>query len=148
MPRSTESLMLRNKTHTGPVRGLDFNPIQSHLFASGAVNGEVRRCPPPTLCIREAESSPSRFTSGISETLPSPILPETAVRNSMKLPRSPGTITYNTFSPLRAVPDTPSCGICVASERSPVLCMEGGAERLAELRASLLVDWLLVEGEV
>lgn len=36
-----DSLMLRNKTHTGPVRGLDFNPIQPHLFASGAVNGEI-----------------------------------------------------------------------------------------------------------
>ena len=37
----SESLILRNKTHTGPVRGLDFNPIQTNLFASGAVNGEV-----------------------------------------------------------------------------------------------------------
>ncbi|KAI0070651.1 hypothetical protein K474DRAFT_1693732 [Panus rudis PR-1116 ss-1] len=37
----TESLILRNKTHTGPVRGLDFNPIQTNLFASGAVNGEI-----------------------------------------------------------------------------------------------------------
>ncbi|KAF9644242.1 hypothetical protein BDM02DRAFT_1054166 [Thelephora ganbajun] len=37
----TESLILRNKTHTGPVRGLDFNPIQPSLFASGAVNGEI-----------------------------------------------------------------------------------------------------------
>ncbi|KAH9932332.1 uncharacterized protein B0H18DRAFT_1137560 [Fomitopsis serialis] len=25
----------------GPVRGLDFNPIQTNLFASGAVNGEI-----------------------------------------------------------------------------------------------------------
>ena len=38
----SESLVLRNKTHTGPVRGLDFNPIQTNLFASGAVNGEAR----------------------------------------------------------------------------------------------------------
>ncbi|OSX63731.1 hypothetical protein POSPLADRAFT_1169143 [Postia placenta MAD-698-R-SB12] len=37
----TESLILRNKTHTGPIRGLDFNPIQTNLFASGAVNGEI-----------------------------------------------------------------------------------------------------------
>ncbi|KAI0945133.1 hypothetical protein AcV7_001754 [Taiwanofungus camphoratus] len=36
-----ESLILRNKTHTGPVRGLDFNPIQTNLFSSGAVNGEI-----------------------------------------------------------------------------------------------------------
>ncbi|CAL1708455.1 unnamed protein product [Somion occarium] len=37
----SKSLILRNKTHTGPVRGLDFNPIQTNLFASGAVNGEI-----------------------------------------------------------------------------------------------------------
>ncbi|KAI0360315.1 WD40 repeat-like protein [Trametes cingulata] len=37
----SESLILRNKTHTGPVRGLDFNPIQTNLFSSGAVNGEI-----------------------------------------------------------------------------------------------------------
>uniref|UniRef100_A0A5K1K4C2 Protein transport protein SEC31 n=1 Tax=Ganoderma boninense TaxID=34458 RepID=A0A5K1K4C2_9APHY len=37
----SESLVLRNKTHTGPVRGLDFNPIQTNLFSSGAVNGEI-----------------------------------------------------------------------------------------------------------
>ncbi|KAI0341419.1 hypothetical protein BDW22DRAFT_1397023 [Trametopsis cervina] len=38
---TSESLILRNKSHTGPVRGLDFNPIQTNLFASGAVNGEI-----------------------------------------------------------------------------------------------------------
>ncbi|KAG1894157.1 uncharacterized protein F5891DRAFT_1063572 [Suillus fuscotomentosus] len=36
-----ESLILRNTSHTGPVRGLDFNPIQTNLLASGAINGEV-----------------------------------------------------------------------------------------------------------
>lgn len=36
-----ESLILRNTTHTGPVRGLDFNPIQTSLLASGGVSGEV-----------------------------------------------------------------------------------------------------------
>lgn len=39
---ASESLILRNTTHTGPVRGLDFNPIQTNLLASGGVNGEVR----------------------------------------------------------------------------------------------------------
>jgi len=39
-PRS-DSLILRNTTHTGPVRGLDFNPIQTSLLASGGVSGEV-----------------------------------------------------------------------------------------------------------
>ncbi|KAF8156599.1 hypothetical protein B0H34DRAFT_467700 [Crassisporium funariophilum] len=38
---AAESLILRNTTHTGPVRGLDFNPIQTNLLASGGVNGEV-----------------------------------------------------------------------------------------------------------
>lgn len=37
----SEALILKNSTHTGPVRGLDFNPIQSTLFASGGINGEV-----------------------------------------------------------------------------------------------------------
>ncbi|TCD71012.1 protein transport protein S31 [Steccherinum ochraceum] len=37
----TESLILRTQNHTGPVRGLDFNPIQTNLLASGAVNGEI-----------------------------------------------------------------------------------------------------------
>jgi len=36
-----DSLILRNTTHTGPVRGLDFNPIQTSLLASGGVSGEV-----------------------------------------------------------------------------------------------------------
>jgi hypothetical protein len=35
------SLVLRNNLHTGPIRGLDFNPIQTSLLSSGAVNGEV-----------------------------------------------------------------------------------------------------------
>ncbi|RDB18645.1 Protein transport protein SEC31 [Hypsizygus marmoreus] len=38
---ASESLILRNTTHTGPVRGLDFNPIQTSLLASGGVAGEV-----------------------------------------------------------------------------------------------------------
>ncbi|KAF9527633.1 hypothetical protein CPB83DRAFT_815128 [Crepidotus variabilis] len=37
----TDSLILRNTTHTGPVRGLDFNPIQGNLLASGGIGGEV-----------------------------------------------------------------------------------------------------------
>ncbi|KAG1814997.1 uncharacterized protein BJ212DRAFT_1481536 [Suillus subaureus] len=37
----SDSLILRNTSHTGPVRGLDFNPIQTNLLASGAINGEV-----------------------------------------------------------------------------------------------------------
>ncbi|KAF7319788.1 Nucleoporin-interacting protein [Mycena kentingensis (nom. inval.)] len=36
-----DALILRNSKHTGPIRGLDFNPLQSNLFASGGVSGEV-----------------------------------------------------------------------------------------------------------
>ena len=39
---TSQSLIFRNTTHTGPVRGLDFNPIQTNLLASGGINGEVR----------------------------------------------------------------------------------------------------------
>ncbi|THH20311.1 hypothetical protein EW146_g1016 [Bondarzewia mesenterica] len=39
---SSESLILKNSTHTGPIRGLDFNPIQTSLFSSGGTNGEAR----------------------------------------------------------------------------------------------------------
>ena len=102
----------------------------------------------PTAYIRQAESHPSRFISGISGTLQSPILPETVVLSSMKLPRLPGTITYNTFSPLQAAQGTLLCGICEASERSPVLCMEGVLERSGDLQATPLVDWLSAGGEV
>ncbi|KAF9226221.1 hypothetical protein BS17DRAFT_776900 [Gyrodon lividus] len=35
------SLILRNTSHTGPIRGLDFNPIQTNLLSSGAIGGEV-----------------------------------------------------------------------------------------------------------
>jgi hypothetical protein len=36
-----ESRIYTSHKHTGPVRGLDFNPIQKNLLASGAVNAEV-----------------------------------------------------------------------------------------------------------
>ncbi|KAJ7019378.1 WD40 repeat-like protein [Mycena alexandri] len=37
-----DALIYRNSSaHTGPIRGLDFNPIQTNILASGAVNGEV-----------------------------------------------------------------------------------------------------------
>ena len=32
---------MKNKSHEGPVRGLDFNPIAGNLLASGATNGQV-----------------------------------------------------------------------------------------------------------
>ncbi|KAJ3805552.1 hypothetical protein F5876DRAFT_51675 [Lentinula aff. lateritia] len=38
---SSESLILRNNHHTGPVRALDFNPIQTSLLSSGGIGGEV-----------------------------------------------------------------------------------------------------------
>ncbi|KAL4065959.1 hypothetical protein J3A83DRAFT_4432363 [Scleroderma citrinum] len=38
---ASQALILRNTIHTGPVRGLDFNPLQTNLLSSGAINGEV-----------------------------------------------------------------------------------------------------------
>ncbi|KAF8521642.1 hypothetical protein JB92DRAFT_3141158 [Gautieria morchelliformis] len=38
---ASDSLVLRNTIHTGPVRGLDFNPLQTNLLSSGATNGEI-----------------------------------------------------------------------------------------------------------
>ncbi|KAL6299339.1 hypothetical protein BKA93DRAFT_608197 [Sparassis latifolia] len=39
--KPSESLLLRNKTHTGTVRALDFNPMRTNIFSSGAINGEI-----------------------------------------------------------------------------------------------------------
>lgn len=41
MASPAQSLLLRNSTHTGPIRGLDFSPIQTNLLSSGGINGEV-----------------------------------------------------------------------------------------------------------
>ena len=38
---SADSLILRNTHHTGPIRALDFNPIQTSLLSSGGIGGEV-----------------------------------------------------------------------------------------------------------
>jgi hypothetical protein len=38
---ASEALIFKNEVHTGPVRGLDFNPKQQNLLASGAINAEV-----------------------------------------------------------------------------------------------------------
>lgn len=37
-----EATVFKNETHTGPVRGLDFNPIQQNLLATGAIKAEVK----------------------------------------------------------------------------------------------------------
>ncbi|KAG8881687.1 protein transport protein S31 [Tulasnella sp. 331] len=36
-----QALILRNTEHSGPIRGLDFNPIQTNLLATGATEGEI-----------------------------------------------------------------------------------------------------------
>lgn len=36
---------MKNTTHTGPIRGLDYNGLQPNLLSSGAVNGEVCQFP-------------------------------------------------------------------------------------------------------
>ncbi|ORX90873.1 WD40 repeat-like protein [Basidiobolus meristosporus CBS 931.73] len=38
---SEKALLLRNSSHSGSVSGLEFNPFQSNLLASGAGNGEI-----------------------------------------------------------------------------------------------------------
>lgn len=35
------ALIMRNNNHTGPIKGLHFNPKQPNLLASGGPNGEV-----------------------------------------------------------------------------------------------------------
>ena len=102
----------------------------------------------PTAYIRETEPYPSRSTFGISKILRSPTLPEIVVPSSTKSPQSPGTITYNTFSLLRAVLGIQLYGIYEENERSLVLCTEGVQERSADNRATLLAEWLLVGGGV
>lgn len=37
----TESLVVKQDKHTGPVRAIDFNPFQSNLLASGAAESEI-----------------------------------------------------------------------------------------------------------
>jgi hypothetical protein len=54
----------------------------------------------------------------------------------------------NTFLLLRAALGILSCGIYEASERSLVSFMEGVLVRLVDNQATLLADWLLVEGGV
>jgi protein transport protein SEC31 len=37
----SEAQISKQTLHKGPVKGLDFNPIQPHLLATGATEGEV-----------------------------------------------------------------------------------------------------------
>ena len=52
------------------------------------------------------------------------------------------------FSLLRVARGILSCGIYEANEKSLVSFTEGVPERLVDPQATLLVDWLLVEGGV
>ncbi|KDQ10528.1 hypothetical protein BOTBODRAFT_36224 [Botryobasidium botryosum FD-172 SS1] len=38
---ASESRIFAKTAHTGPVRALDFNPLQKNLLSSGAINGEI-----------------------------------------------------------------------------------------------------------
>lgn len=40
---STDALILRNATHTGTLRTLDFNLFQTNLLASAGSNAEVNK---------------------------------------------------------------------------------------------------------
>jgi protein transport protein SEC31 len=53
-PSPAVAPVFRNSTHTGPVRGLDFNPLQTNLLGSGAINGEVRVSLLPSARLRAA----------------------------------------------------------------------------------------------
>ncbi|KAJ9091705.1 hypothetical protein QFC19_008996 [Naganishia cerealis] len=39
---ASASLIFKNETHAGPVRGLHFNPITKNLLASGSINAEIK----------------------------------------------------------------------------------------------------------
>lgn len=118
-PFSTaESLILRNNTHTGPVRGLDFNPIQTNLLASGGVAGEVREIRgqnPPTFPLTSF-----RYIYGILRIRASHIHPLLVhgAQNLMKSRLLLGINRFNTYLLGPAALDTLSFGICEESARS------------------------------
>ncbi|KAI9013119.1 hypothetical protein BC832DRAFT_590078 [Gaertneriomyces semiglobifer] len=39
--KTDKSLLMKHTVHRGPVRGLDFSPVQTNLLASGATDGEI-----------------------------------------------------------------------------------------------------------
>jgi len=41
MNGDANALLMRHSMHSGPVRGLDFNPFQGNLLASSSSDGEV-----------------------------------------------------------------------------------------------------------
>lgn len=105
-----ESLILRNSTHTGPIRGLDFSPIQTSLLSSGGINGEVS--------INRAKSYIShtrhRSTFGTLKTPANhthlPQAPEAP--SSMRLHPLHGISKSSTSWLAPAAPDILSSGIC------------------------------------
>jgi hypothetical protein len=114
---ASESLILRNTIHSGPIRGFDFNPIQTNLLSSGAVSGEVR-----TKLFGKYTSSqrvPGLHKYGILVIHQNliPLLRAIAARNSMRSPPSLGISKSNTCSLVRAVRDIRSCGIFVENVR-------------------------------
>ena len=103
---ASEFLLLRKTIHTGPVRGLDFNPLQTNLLSSGATNGEVssRR-----LC-NWSMLTPFRFISGISRTPASHTPLVLAARSSTRRLPSRGTTTYLISSRRQVALVTLLCG--------------------------------------
>ena len=111
-----ESLILRNSTHTGPIRGLDFSPIQTSLLSSGGINGEVS-----TDHTHKALSDTiNRSTSGISKTPANhtPRLQALVAPNLTKSHLLRGTNKSNTSWLALAARDTLSFGTCEVRERS------------------------------
>jgi len=120
---ASEFLLLRKTIHTGPVRGLDFNPLQTNLLSSGATNGEVssRR-----LC-NWSMLTPFRFISGISRTPASHTPLVLAARSSTRRLPSRGTTTYLISSRRQVALVTLLCGTYAPKREMVALAYSGGA---------------------
>jgi protein transport protein SEC31 len=70
-PSADEARIFKNDKHTGPVRGLDFNPIQKNLMLTGAVNAEVS----DAACNREPADRPQLYIFDLNNPNNAPIPP-------------------------------------------------------------------------
>ncbi len=126
------------------MRGLDFNPIQANLLASGGVSGEVRSF---LWLFPFAVLNFCRFTFGILKIPPNLTRQRQVlgVQNSMKLHRSRGINKSNMFSLVRVARGTLLYGISEGNVRSLPWRMEE-APVPWRVRWPLVVVWLLEGG--
>ena len=142
-PSSSESLILRNTMHTGSVRGLDFNPIQTNLLASGGVSGEVAST---SRTSRHRQLIVIfRYIFGTSKTPVNRILQRLApaVQSSTRSRLWPGISKSNMYLPAQAAQGTPLSGICEGNARWWLWLTEEERVRLRG-RAGAGVVWQLV----